>query len=71
MKYIKSSTVSLKYSKQTADKAPNILFIAVFILHEKRNKTRISLFIRDVISAGLSRVIFTILFLAENYYYYN
>ena len=58
MNCVKSSTVSLKYSEQTADKAPHTLFIAVFILHEKRNKTRISLFICDAISAGLFRFIF-------------
>ena len=58
MNCIKSSAVRLKHSEQTANKAPHTLFIAGFIGHEQRNKTRISLFIRDAISAGLFRVIF-------------
>jgi hypothetical protein len=58
MNCIKSNTVSLKYSEQTADKTPYTLFTAVFIFHEKCNKTRISLFICDAISAGLFRVSF-------------
>jgi hypothetical protein len=58
MNCIKTSAVSLEHSEQTVNKAPHTLFIAGFIGQEQRNKTKISSFIHDAISAGLFRVIF-------------